>query len=161
MTLWLLQVRPKNDLQPSHVKAPKWKPAAGSSHTLHIWFCIGSSLSNCNRNEENLRLPVRKISSPIYFIPWYLALARNPNCCGVFCMFRSRVQGYAWLLSSHTYDNFYQDRVTAIVKQFPAKPSYYCYYIVPRSRRRCRYLNQYCTKVLQSGATLMSKSEYR
>ena len=45
MTDWLLQVRPKKDLHPSQVKAPKWKPAAGSSHTRHSWFCIGSSLS--------------------------------------------------------------------------------------------------------------------
>lgn len=34
----LLYVRPKKDLQPSHVKAPKWYPAAGSPHTLHNWF---------------------------------------------------------------------------------------------------------------------------
>lgn len=25
-------------LQPSQVKAPKWKPAAGSPQTLHCWF---------------------------------------------------------------------------------------------------------------------------
>lgn len=25
-------------LQPSQVKAPKWKPAAGSPQTLHFWF---------------------------------------------------------------------------------------------------------------------------
>lgn len=25
-------------LHPSHVKAPKWKPAAGSPQTLHVWF---------------------------------------------------------------------------------------------------------------------------
>ena len=25
-------------LHPSQVKAPKWKPAAGSPHTLHSWF---------------------------------------------------------------------------------------------------------------------------
>lgn len=29
-------------LQPSQVNAPKWKPAAGSPHTLHCWFI-------CNR----------------------------------------------------------------------------------------------------------------
>jgi hypothetical protein len=28
----------KHTLQPSQVKAPKWKPAAGSPHTLHSWF---------------------------------------------------------------------------------------------------------------------------
>lgn len=28
----------KPTLQPSQVKAPKWKPAAGSPHTLHCWF---------------------------------------------------------------------------------------------------------------------------
>ena len=28
----------KLTLHPSQVKAPKWKPAAGSPHTLHIWF---------------------------------------------------------------------------------------------------------------------------
>ena len=38
ITDWLLQVRPKKDLQPSQVKAPKWKPAAGSPQTLHGWF---------------------------------------------------------------------------------------------------------------------------
>lgn len=27
-------------LQPSHVNAPKWKPAAGSPHTLHVWFML-------------------------------------------------------------------------------------------------------------------------
>ena len=32
---WLLLVLPKKDLQPSQVKAPKWKPAAGSSQTRH------------------------------------------------------------------------------------------------------------------------------
>ena len=52
MTLWLLQVRPKNDLQPSQVNAPKWNPAAGSSQTLHIWFCIGSKRSNYKKKKE-------------------------------------------------------------------------------------------------------------
>ena len=28
-------------LHPSQVKAPKWKPAAGSPHTLHSWFILG------------------------------------------------------------------------------------------------------------------------
>lgn len=28
----------EHTLQPSQVKAPKWKPAAGSPHTLHSWF---------------------------------------------------------------------------------------------------------------------------
>jgi len=34
MTLFKTQLT----LQPSQVKAPKWKPAAGSPHTLHVWF---------------------------------------------------------------------------------------------------------------------------
>ena len=34
--------RTEHTLQPSQVKAPKWKPAAGSPHTLHSWFiCKG------------------------------------------------------------------------------------------------------------------------
>ena len=48
ITDWLLQVLPKKLLQPSQVNAPKWKPAAGSSHTRHCWFCIGSIFSSCN-----------------------------------------------------------------------------------------------------------------
>ena len=47
ITDWLLHVRPKNDLHPSQVNAPKWKPAAGSSHTRHSWFCNGSIWSFC------------------------------------------------------------------------------------------------------------------
>ena len=43
ITDWLLQVLPKKLLQPSQVNAPKWKPAAGSSHTRHCWFDRGSS----------------------------------------------------------------------------------------------------------------------
>ena len=67
MTLWLLQVRPKKDLQPSHVKAPKWKPAAGSSHTLHNWFCIGSNLSICKKKE----------------IGWNVIVSKDSFCVGV------------------------------------------------------------------------------
>ena len=42
ITDWLLHVLPKKLLQPSHVNAPKWKPAAGSSQTRHCWFSNGS-----------------------------------------------------------------------------------------------------------------------
>lgn len=31
-------------LQPSQVKAPKWKPAAGSPHTLHCWFICNNDV---------------------------------------------------------------------------------------------------------------------
>ena len=43
ITDWLLHVLPKKLLQPSHVNAPKWNPAAGSSQTRHCWLDRGSS----------------------------------------------------------------------------------------------------------------------
>ena len=44
ITDWLLHVLPKKLLQPSQVKAPKWNPAAFSSHTLLSWFSRQSTL---------------------------------------------------------------------------------------------------------------------
>ena len=46
ITDWLLHVLPKKLLQPSQVNAPKWNPAAGSSHTRHCWLDNGSSWSS-------------------------------------------------------------------------------------------------------------------
>ena len=46
ITDWLLHVLPKKLLQPSHVNAPKWNPAAGSSQTRHCWLDRGSSWSS-------------------------------------------------------------------------------------------------------------------
>jgi hypothetical protein len=37
-TWYLSQTRLQLTLHPSHVKAPKWNPAAGSPHTRHNWF---------------------------------------------------------------------------------------------------------------------------
>lgn len=52
-------------LQPSHVNAPKWNPAAGSSHTLHCWFICNyrnyRSYSKEIRQSQLLRLILGRI----------------------------------------------------------------------------------------------------
>lgn len=41
-------------LHPSHVKAPKWKPAAGSPHTRHCWFMVPGGGAQPGRWDENV-----------------------------------------------------------------------------------------------------------
>jgi hypothetical protein len=41
-------------LHPSQVKAPKWKPAAGSPHTLHSWFICWEEKKRINNSTINL-----------------------------------------------------------------------------------------------------------
>lgn len=52
-------------LQPSHVNAPKWNPAAGSWHTLHSWFICNyknyRSYSKEIRQSQLLRLILGRI----------------------------------------------------------------------------------------------------
>lgn len=68
-------------LQPSHVNAPKWNPAAGSSHTLHCWFICNyrnyRSYSKEIRQSQLLRLILGRIkcgvigwwgSEPVFYV---------------------------------------------------------------------------------------------
>lgn len=78
-------------LHPSHVNAPKWKPAAGSPHTLHSWFIyeinsknsvpFGTLHSNknykysCGMNAWILQLRM-KDGHPLFW-SWYILLIVN------------------------------------------------------------------------------------
>jgi hypothetical protein len=49
-------------LHPSHVKAPKWKPAAGSPHTLHCWFIC----EHIDGSSVHFRFALLSISEAIF-----------------------------------------------------------------------------------------------
>lgn len=68
-------------LQPSHVNAPKWNPAAGSPQTLHVWF-ICRNMKWKEQSEQNvswrwLREPLNLLSILFSFSP---SLSLSPHC---------------------------------------------------------------------------------